>query len=252
MLRMDNGKKIAIGVTAVMVVAVFARVGLIYRANHDDTPSKPAYSEPPISDDDAVTYTLRQERPDSIKDERTLIGKTIWIRAGGQMNYYHYAAHHADYAHPVGTLLGAEPLLIKDVFEQVPPKIPSAVTRISAGQRHVLLAFTMPKSADPNAEYAVPVGHYIDGSYEFLSDTIFFYDDPHMLYKHWSADAWTHVDKHEVVPGMSEAQAMLALGQIIEPSSDTPGDRTVTYNNNDHPIKVVFEHNKAISVTPEK
>lgn len=248
---MENGKKLAFGVTAVFILAIAVRVGLIYKANHEEAaPATNAWVKPKLSDDDSVF--LRKQRPDSLKDERGIIGKTIWVSAGGQMDFYHYANHHADYAHPVGTLSGAEPLVVKDVFEQVPPKSGRPVARIAAGQRHVLLAFTMPKSADPKAEYAVPVGHFYEGNYEFLSDEIFFYDDPHVLYKHWSADTWAHVDKHEVVPGMSENQAMMALGQVIVPSSDKMGDRTVTYNNNDHPIKIVFEKNKAISVTPEK
>jgi hypothetical protein len=253
MMSMENGKKIAIGVTVVFVAMVGIRVGLIYKANHEEAkPVKSAYDAPKLTDDDAVAYTLHKERPDSLKDERTLIGKTIWVSAGGQMDYYHSANHHADYAHPVGTLAGAEPLVITGVFEQVPPKTGRAVARIAAGQRHVLLSFTMPKSDNPKAEFAVPVGHYADGGYEFLTDEIFFYDDPHTLYKHWGADAWAHVDKHEVVPGMTENQAMMALGQVISPSSDAVGDRTVTYNNNDHPIRIVFEKNKAISITPEK
>jgi hypothetical protein len=247
---MENGKKIALAVSAAFVIAIGIRVGLIYKANHEELPvATETSAKPKLSDDDTVF--LRKQHPDSLKDERDLIGKTIWVSAGGQMDYYHYASHHADYAHPVATLAGAEPLVIKDVFEQVPPKC-RAVSRISAGERHVLLAFTMPKSSDPNALYAVPVGNYDNASYTFLTDEIFFYDDPHTLYKHWGADAWAHVDKHEVVPGMTENQAMMALGQVISPSGDTVGDRTVTYNNNDHPIRIVFQNNKAISVTPEK
>jgi hypothetical protein len=251
MVSMENGKKIAIWVTVLLLILVVVRVGFQYKAMHEEgPPPKPAYEKPKLSDDDMVF--LRKERPDSLKDERTLIGKTIWVSAGGQMDYYHYANHHADYMHPVGTLAGAEPLIVKDVFEQVPPHTPRAIARISAGQRHVLLAFTMPNSSDAKAEYAVPVGHYDAGSYEFLTDEIFFYDDPHTLYKHWGPEVWAHVDKHEVVPGMSETQAMLALGQVIVPSGDTVGDRTVTYNNNDHPIRVFFQNNRAVTVDPEK
>lgn len=203
-------------------------------------------------DDDTVNYTLKKLRPDSLKDARELIGKTIWVSAGGQLDYYKDTGKHVDYAHPVGVLAGADPLVIKDVFEQVPPHLPRAIARISAGQRHVLLAFTLPNSADPKTLYATPVGHFEGGVYEFLNDQIFFYDDPHTLYKHWGADVWAHVDKHEVIPGMSENQAMMALGQVIVPSSDAIGDRTVTYNNNDHPIRIDFTHNKATKITPEQ
>lgn len=250
---MENGKKIALGVTVVMIAAVGLRVGLIYKANHEEAPvPKPAYDSPAMTDDDAITMNLKKQRPDSLKDERELIGKTIWMSAGDQMDYFHYASHHADYAHPVGTLQGAEPLLIKDVFEQVAPPKAAVLIRVPAGQRHVLLAFTLPKSADPKAEYAVPVGYYQGGFYTFVSDEIFFYDDPHILYKHWGADMWAHIDKHETVPGMNERQAMMALGEVIRPSSDSIGDRTVTYDNNGHPVTILFEKNKAVTITPEK
>ena len=245
---MENGKKIALAVSAAFVIAIGVRVGLIYKANHEELPVATGTSaKPKLSDDDMVF--LRKQHPDSLKDERDLIGKTIWVSAGGQMDYYHYTSHHADYAHPVATLAGAEPLVIKDVFEQVPPK-GRAVSRISAGERHVLLAFTMPKSSDPNALYAVPIGNYDNGSYTFLTDEIFFYDDPHVLYKHWGPEMWAHIDKHEAVVGMSENQAMMSLGQVITPSSDSVGNRTVKYDNNGHPIKIEFIDNKATSVTP--
>jgi hypothetical protein len=250
---MENGKKIALWVTVLMIALVGARVGLIYKANHEEAPApKPASDDWKMSDDEAVTLNLKKQRPDSLKDERELIGKTIWVSAADQMDYFHYASHHADYAHTVGTLMGAEPLVIKDVFEQVAPPKAAVLLRIPAGQRQVLLAFTMPKSADPKVEYAVPVGYYEAGNYTFSTDEIFFYDDPHILYKHWGADAWAHIDKHEVVPGMSENQAMMALGQIIKPSGNSVGNRTVNYDNNGHPVTIVFEHNKAVTVTPDK
>ncbi len=241
-----------LGVTAVLLIAVGLRVGLIYKHNHEDTvaSTQPRYAEPKLSEDDMVF--LRKQRPDSLEDERALIGKTIWVSAGGQMDYYRDTDKHVDYAHPIGTLLGAEPLVVKDVFEQLPPKTGRAVARISAGQRHVLLAFTMPKSADPNTLYAVPVGNYHDGGYEFLTDEIFFYDDPHTLYKHWGPEMWSHIDKHEAVLGMSENQAMMSMGQVIDPHGDTVGERSVTYDNNGHPVMVEFEHNKAVKITPEK
>jgi hypothetical protein len=246
---MQTGAKVGLGVTAVLLLAVGVRVGLIYKANHEEMPvAKSPYAEPKLTDDDAVF--LKKERPDSLKDERALIGKTIWVSAGGQMDYYRDTGKHVDYSKPVGTLLGAEPLVVKDVFEQVPPKTGRAVARISAGQRHVLLAFTMPKSADPGVLYAVPVGNYNDGAYEFLTDEIFFYDDPHVLYKHWGPEMWAHVDKHEAVLGMSENEAMMSLGQVINPHGDTVGERSVTYDNDGKPVTIEFEKNKAVKITP--
>lgn len=247
---MQTGLKAGLGVTGLMLLLAGARVGLIYKHNHEaENPVPVETSHWAKLDEDAFVF-LRKQHPDSLKDERALIGTTIWVSAGGQMEYYRDTGKHVDYAKPVGTLKGAQPLLIKDVFEQVPPKTGRAVFRIPGGSRHVLLAFTMPNAPEPNTLYAVPVGHFADGLYEIASDEIFFYDDPHELYKKWGPATWGHVDKHEVVPGMTENQCMMALGQVIEPHGDTAGNRSVTFNNEGHPIDIEFTNGKATRITP--
>jgi hypothetical protein len=248
---MTNGMKVALGMTGVFVLAIGGQLLYLHHRNAvDRTVPAPAKSEyaSPLTEDEAVF--LRKERPDSLKDERALIGTTIWVSAGGQMSYYKDTGKHVDYAHPAGVLMGAEPLRVKDVFEQVPPKSGVATARIAAGQRHVLLAFTMPKSTDPNTLYAAPVGNYDEGRYNLLTDEIFFYDDPHVLYKHWGAAMWAHIDKHEPVLGMSENQAMMALGQVIYPHGETVGDRSVGYENNGHSVTIEFVNDKAVKITP--
>lgn len=249
---MTKGKQIAAGVTALFVIAIGGQLIYLHHRNTVDENAyvarKDQYVKPTLTQDDMVF--LRKQRPDSPKDEKALIGKTIWVSAGGQMDYYKDTGNHVDYAHPVGVLLGAEPLIVRGVFEQKAPATGRAVARIAAGEKHVLLAFTMPNSADPKQLYAVPVGNYIDGSYNFLTDEIFFYDDPHVLYKHWGPEMWSHIDKHEAVPGMSENQAMMALGQVIDPHGDKVGDRSVTYDNNGHPVTIEFRDDKAVKITP--
>jgi hypothetical protein len=248
---MQKGPKAALASAGLFVLVVTGLIANQYRKNHEQGPSrKDPYADVKVDPDNLVF--LKKQRPDSIANERDLIGKTVWVSAGGQLDYYLDKGKHVDYAHPVGTLLGATPLLIKDVFEQKAPSTGSAVARIPAGQKHVLLAFTMPNSADPKTEYATPVGDFDNGLYTLLNDEIFFYDDPHQLYKHWSPDVWAHIDKHEAVPGMSENQAMMALGQVMKPSSDNTGDRDVTYDNNGHPVEIEFVKNRAVKVTPEK
>lgn len=248
---MQKGPKVALASAGVFVLVVAGLIGNQYRKNHEDMPvAKNPYAEVKV-DPDALVF-LKKERPDSIANERALIGQTVWVSAGGQMDYYVDEGKHVNYAHPVGTLLGATPLLIKDVFEEKAPASGRAVLRIPAGERQVLLAFTMPNSSDPKKEYATPVGNYSNGLYTLVNDEVFFYDDPHVLYKHWGAETWAHIDKHEVVPGMSENQAMMALGQVMTPSSDSMGDRYVTYDNDGHPVVVQFEKNKAVKVTPQK
>ncbi len=88
--------------------------------------------------------------------------------------------------------------------------------RIPGGDRQVLLAFTMPKSADPTKEYAVPVGYEQGGDFTFYTDEIFFYDDPHELYKHWGPQIWQAVDAHQVILGMNERAGGAVAGAGVE------------------------------------
>ena len=204
---MDTGKKFALGGTVVLLVAVGIRVGLIYSERHEA--AKPAAAVEGKMDPDDLVF-LKQMRPDSLKDVKDLIGKTLWVNAGGQMDYYNYAAHKADYAHSEGLLLGDEQLIVVDAFEQAAPK--NATFRIPGGDKQVLLAFTLPGSADPAKLYAVPVGYREGTTYTFSMDQIFFYDDPHQLYKHWTPEQWAAIDTHQAILGMNERQVELLPG----------------------------------------
>jgi hypothetical protein len=179
-----------------------------------------------------------------------LIGTTVWVSAGGQLDYYPCTAHRADYAHSAGTLLGAEPLAIKDAFEQVAPK--SATFRIRGGDKQVLLAFTMPKSADPAKLFAVPVGFKEAGDYTFANDEIFFYDDPHQLFNHWGPKVWQAVDAHQVILGMNERQVELSLGQVSKSLSKEYGNRMVVFDNLGKPMAVTFVGNHVTAFRPDQ
>ena len=160
---MQNNVKIALGATLVALLAVGIRVGMIYRERN--APEKPTAAQPTYKVDADDLVFLKKKRQSSLKDAKDLIGQTIWVSAGGQMDYYPYTAHRADYAHSQGILLAAVPLLVKDAFEQVASK--AGAFRIPAGDRHVLLAFTLPKSDTPTKEYAVPVGYREGANYTF-------------------------------------------------------------------------------------
>ncbi|WP_263367937.1 hypothetical protein [Edaphobacter bradus] len=240
---MDNTKKAAIGGTLLLLAVVGVRIGMIYRERN--APAAPTAAPAPakIAEDDLVF--LKKKRPSTPADLKELVGTTLWVSAGGQMDYYPYAAHHADYGKSQGTLLGAEPLLVKQYFEQVAPK--SSRSRIPSGDRQVLLAFTKPKSDDPAKEYAVPVGYHDANGYTFYTDEIFFYDDPHELYKHWGPDVWKAIDSHQVILGMSEREVQMALGQVSRSLSNDYGNRLVVYDNLGKPLAVTFVKNKVTS-----
>jgi hypothetical protein len=188
---------------------------------------------------------LKKERPSTLADLKQLNGTTVWVSAAGQMEYYPYTSQHADFSKPVGTLLGAEPLAIQESFEQAAPQ--QTQSRIPVGDKQVLLAFTLPKSADPSQLYAVPVGYKKAADYTILTDEIFFYADPHDLYKHWGPQIWQAVDSHQVILGMNERQVQLSLGQVSRSVSQQYGDRVVIYSNLGKPMAVTFVKNQVTS-----
>jgi hypothetical protein len=245
---MTSAKKAAIGGTMIALMAVGGEI--LYLHHERSLPGKlvaPVDYGP--SDPDDLVF-LKKERPSSLANIKELDGKTVWVSAGGQMEYYPYAGHHADYAKSAGTLLGAESLIIKDAFEQVAPK--TATYRVPGGDKQVLLAFTMPQSADPAKQYAVPVGYKQGGDYTLSTDEIFFYDDPHELYKHWGPEMWKAIDAHQVVLGMNERQVELSLGQVSKSVSNEYGNRLVVFANTGHPIAVTFVKNHATAFRPDQ
>jgi hypothetical protein len=234
---MENGAKAVIGATVVLVLAVGVRVGLIYRErNAPDKALKPAARE--VIPEDDLVY-LKQKHPSSLADVKELKGSTVWVSAGGQLEFYPYVGHTVQYGKSAGTLLGAEPLVVKDMVEQVAPK--SATFRIPAGDKQVLMVFTRPDDAK---EYSVPVGYRQGKDYTFYTDEILFYDDPHELYKHWGPEIWKAVDAHQVVLGMNERQVELSLGQVSKSTSQTYGNRMVVFANLGKPMAVTFVNNK--------
>jgi len=245
---MENGKKAAIAGTLILIAAVGIRIGMIYHQRNAPVKPVPTAADEKISDDDLVF--LKKKRPDTMAEIRTLIGTKVWVSAGGQMDYYPFAGHRVAYGKSAGTLLGAEPLIVKDAVEQVAPK--SATFRIPGGDRQVSLVFTLPQSPETTKEYAVPVGYRENGQYTFYTDEIFFYDDPHELYKHWGPEIWKAVDSHQVILGMNERQVQLSLGQVSKSVSQDFGNRMVVYANLGKPMAVTFVNNKVTAFRPDQ
>jgi hypothetical protein len=244
---MTIGKKTAIGITLALLLALAIRIAIIHHERNAPGPEAPATTA--AVDPDELVF-LKQQRPSSLADVKQLIGTTVWVSAGGQLDYYSCAGRRADYAHSAGTLLGAEPLAIKDAFEQVAPK--SATFRIRGGDKQVLLAFTMPKSADPTKLYAVPVGFKEAGDYTFANDEIFFYGDPHQLFQHWGPKVWQAIDAHQVILGMNERQVNLSLGQVSKSLSKDYGNRLVVFDNLGKPMAVTFVGNHVTAFRPDQ
>jgi hypothetical protein len=242
---MANGKKVALGATLVALLAVGGELLYLHHERNKPIATKAPERER-IADDDLVF--LKQKRPASMADMKDLFGTTVWISAGGQLEYYPVVGKSVQYGKSAGTLLGAQELKIKGAVEQVAPK--TATFRIPGGDKQVSLLFEM--SANPGKQYAVPVGYRQDGQYTFYTDEIFFYDDPHELYKHWGPEIWKAVDEHRVILGMNERQVQLALGQVSKSTSKEYGNRMVVFANLGKPMAVTFVKNKATAMREDQ
>jgi hypothetical protein len=181
--------------------------------------------------------TPKRLHPYDLKSARQLTGQPVWVKVGYQLTYYPYdqERHKADFGHEAGTLLPLQKLAIQDVVTGVSPLAP--------GIKQVLACFSV-----EGKSYAVPIGAEQGSDFRIYSDDIFFIEDPHDLYKHWPADVWRKIDAHEVQAGMSELQAIFAIGIGIPQGSGDHGSRTLYYANGGKPLAITFRNDKAVEI----
>lgn len=173
--------------------------------------------------------------PQDLKDAKDLTKQAVWVREGYRSVYFPYGPP-VDFAHEAGRLGPIEKLNIKDVVVQAEPKTPG---------RQVMAVFEK-----EGKRYAFSIGTEENGNYQIYSDDILFIQDPHDLYKHWSADVWKAIEEHRVTPGMNELQASFAIGVGVPQGTGTTNPRIVNYPNNGHPVQVTFNNGKATEVKP--
>ena len=211
-------QKAAIGGTVVLLLAVGGEVAWLHHERNAPGPQV-ATQETPVDPDDLVF--LKKERPSSMADVKELDGKTIWVSAGGQMDYYPYAAHRVDFAHKVGVLPSVQRLHVRDIVTQ---KLPANVpTRIARGTEQAFAVFTLPGDSK---EYATAIGTIQETDSTYYCDNVFYYDDPHQMYKFWPPDVWQAVDQHQPKAGMTELEVAMALGVMQRSDSSDYGNRT--------------------------
>jgi hypothetical protein len=236
-------KKLAVLFTVLLLVAVGVRVWLIHRERVEaNKPATAADAQPSYTDDQLILP--RRLHQTDLKDARELNGKRIWVFAASQLNAYPATPTRMDYAHPGPLLLGAEPLDVVNFIEGKAPA--SAYSRIPKGDAQVFMLF---HRAGDNKLWGTPVGDREGKFYSFFMDECFFYDDPHVLYKHWSPEVWKAIDEHRAIQGMNELQANLALGQVSKPGPGKAGDRTIVFDNDGKPVTVTFVKDKATSIS---
>ncbi|MFT4112947.1 hypothetical protein [Silvibacterium sp.] len=184
----------------------------------------------------------------TLADAKALAGKPVWVQAGYTLDYYPYAGHRVDFAHHAGVLPGVTELSVKDVITQKTPE--NVASRLPHGDKQVFAVFTLPND---EKTYATAIG-YIKGpdahpsDEKYYCDDIFYYEDPHQLYKFWDASVWQAVDQHIAKPGMNELQTSMSLGMIQQSDASTMGDRTVRYDADGKKWAVTFVNDKATNV----
>lgn len=227
-----------IQVVLILGMAVAAiRLGWILYERHEQTAQNTSQQAAPLNPDYYVTP--KKLYPYDLKSARQLTQQPVWVKVGYAYPYYSYdsASHRASIAKEVGQLLPLQKLEIKDVV--------LAPVSGDSNEKQVLAVFQQ-----DGKWYATPVGTALNGDYKFFSDDMLFIQDPHNLYKHWPADIWQQIDRHQAKPGMSELQTDFSLGiGLLEAGSDET-DRNLDYPNGGNPLRVSFHDGRAIQIEP--
>jgi hypothetical protein len=204
----DAKQKIQLFLLAAIILAA-ARSGYFpYERHADIVRETQKQAAPPLNPDYYVTP--KKLYPYDLKSAQQLTQQPVWVKEGYRYTFYPYSPsrHHPDFSHEAGQLLPIQQLRIQAVVLDASPQ---------PGQREVMAVFT-----NDNNNFAVPIGSLREGTYQIYSDEMFYIQDPHELYKHWPADVWRAIEKHEVKPGMNELQADFAIGMgIPQPQSDS-------------------------------
>lgn len=233
-------------VLLVLFVLIGIRLLLIYRSRHQPVLSaKTAAPAPALTNDDYVVpaqvhaYDLK-----SAKD--ALDGKSVWVKAGYGIYYFPFASGRVDFKHPVGLLPPLQKLDIERVIDVTDPtaKAQEVAPGVKVRPEEVMVIF---HPAGETKTYAAQIGSNKGGDYTLFINDTFYIEDPRTLY-HWPSDVWAAIDQHQAKTGMNELQVSMALGGGIDQVGGQYGNRTLQYDNNGHPVKVTFEHNRAVDV----
>jgi hypothetical protein len=248
-MEADSRKRFQFIVGLLLVLLFIRLVAIFYQRHEANKPAEKKTTTYSTNMDDYVT--LPKIHPYDLKSAaKELVGKTIWVRAGNAIHYYPFSAatHTADLKHEKGLLPPLAKLQIKDVVLQKAPSGPLAEGQVSVVQKQALAAFRM---GDEPGTYAVPIGSSTGDDFNFTANDLFFFADPHELYKHWPPETWQAIDNHQAKQGMNEIQVAMALGTVATGSGEY-GNRTLQFDNNGHPVTVTFANNKATSVTEQQ
>jgi hypothetical protein len=236
----ETRHRIQLALLAAFLVAA-ARAGYIFYQRHQDKlaverqkhAGDVGYSNPDYYVNPKKLY------PYDLKSARQITQQPVWVKEGYRYSYYPYepASKRVDFGHDAGTLGPIEKLAITDVV--------ISSNKVAGQPTQVVAVFQK-----EGKTCAVPIGYEANGEYKVYSDEMFFIEDPHDLYKHWSPDVWQAVEQHQIKPGMNEMQADFAIGMGVPDGGDISYEKTVRYPNGGKPLVIVYHDGKAAEIKP--
>lgn len=231
----DTKKKIQLFLALAIAIAALRAGYILYQRRAEQNQSEKPKEQAPLMADYYVTP--RKLRPYDLDSAKDLAKQALWVKEGYKYSYYPYdtAKRRTNFSKEAGTLGPIEQLRVTDVVTDISPGSPD--------QRQLMALFEKDEKT-----YAVPIGSSKGGNYQIYSDEIFFIQDPHDLYKHWPAEVWQSIEKHEVRPGMNELQADFAIGMGVPQSSMDSATKNVRYPNGGKPLIVVYRNGKAVEI----
>jgi hypothetical protein len=236
MMSEEAKKRIQIAL-AIVVAVVGVRAGYILYQRHEDFVAAQKQEQAKRAGYANADYYVvpKKLHPFDVASAKQLTQQPVWVKEGYRYTYYRYVpvVKRVDFAHEAGLLGPLERLEIKDVMAVAAP----------GGRKQVVATF----EKDGHSS-AVPIGFETEGQYKIYSDEMFFLEDPHELYKHWPADVWQAVERHEVKPGMNELQVDFAVGMGALDSGSSSAERTLHYPNGGKPLVVVYQDGKVAEI----
>ena len=237
----ETRQKIQLALLAALVLAT-ARAGYIFYQRHQDRAALEKQTAARNAGFSNPDYYVSPKKlyPYDLKSARQLTQQPVWVKEGYRYTYYPYdpRSRRVDFAHESGLLGPIEKLAITDVVASLDPN--------AAKKKQVVAIFEK-----DGKSFAVPIGYEADGEYKIYSDEMFFIEDPHQLYKHWTPDVWQAVEQHQVKSGMNEMQADFAIGMGIPDAGDSSIEKTVHYKNGGKPLVIVYHDGKAAEIKPD-
>jgi hypothetical protein len=236
MMSPEAKQRIQIALALTLVVAGIRAGYILYQRHEDYLAAQKVEQAKKAGYTNADYYvTPKKLYPYDLKSAKMLTEQPVWVKEGYRYTYYRYVpvVKSIDFAHEAGLLGPIERLQITYVMAVAAP----------GGRKQVVATFEK-----DGHSFAVPVGFESDGQYKIYSDEMFYVEDPYDLYKHWPADVWQSIARHEVKPGMTELQTDFAVGMGVPDAGGSSNEKTVRYPNGGKPLVVIYRGGSAAEI----